>query len=46
MRSLGELSGGAGTLADVLPSVAVLLLFGAITGAVALYRSRSLVAAS
>jgi ABC-2 type transport system permease protein len=46
MRSLGELSGGAGTLADVLPSVAVLLLFGAITGAVALYRSRSLMAAS
>lgn len=46
MRSLGELSGGAGALADVLPSVAVLLLFGAITGAVALYRSRSLVAAS
>ncbi|MGH2699973.1 MAG: ABC transporter permease [Actinomycetota bacterium] len=43
MRSLGELSGGAGTLADVLPSVAVLLLFGGITGAIALVRSRNLV---
>jgi ABC-2 type transport system permease protein len=45
MRSLGELSGGAGTLADVLPAVAVLLLFGAITGTLALVRSRTMVLA-
>ncbi|CAN5544931.1 N/A [soil metagenome] len=45
MRALGELSGGAGTLVDVLPAVAALMLFGTITGAVALVRSRSLVMA-
>jgi ABC-2 type transport system permease protein len=45
MRALGELSGGAGTLADVLPAVGALVLFGAITGAIALVRSRNLVMA-
>jgi len=45
MRALGELSGGAGTLADVLPAVGALVLFGAATGTVALARSRSLVMA-
>ena len=45
MRALGELSGGAGTLADVLPAVGALVLFGAATGTVALIRSRSLVMA-
>ena len=45
MRALGELSGGAGTLVDVLPAVAALVLFGAATGTVALIRSRSLVMA-
>ena len=45
MRALGELSGGAGTLGDVLPAVGALLLFGAITGSVALIRARNLVMA-
>jgi ABC-2 type transport system permease protein len=45
LRALGELSGGAGTLGDVLPAVGALVLFGAITGAVALVRSRSMVVA-
>ncbi len=45
MDGLGELSGGAGTLADVLPAIAALLLFGMITGALAFVRSRSLVVA-
>ena len=45
MRALGEVSGGAGTLVDVLPAVGALLLFGGITGAIALVRSRSLVVA-
>lgn len=45
MRALGELSGGAGTLADVLPAVGALVLFGTATGTVALIRSRSLVMA-
>ena len=45
MRALGEISGGAGTLVDVLPAVGALLLFGGITGAIALVRSRSLVVA-
>lgn len=45
MRALGEVSGGAGTLVDVLPAVGALLLFGGITGAIALLRSRSLVVA-
>jgi ABC-2 type transport system permease protein len=45
LRALGELSGGAGTLGDVLPAVGALVLFGAITGAIALVRSRSMVMA-
>ena len=45
LRSLGELSGGAGTLGDVLPAVGALVLFGAITGAIALVRARSMVVA-
>jgi len=45
LRALGELSGGAGTLGDVLPAVGALVLFGAITGAIALVRSRSMVVA-
>ncbi|CAN5757204.1 hypothetical protein BH18ACT15_BH18ACT15_03010 [soil metagenome] len=43
MRGFGDLSGGAGTLSDILPSVGALLLFGMVTGAVAFARSRSLV---
>jgi len=45
MRALGEVSGGAGTLVDVLPAVAALVLFGATTGTIALIRSRNLVMA-
>jgi ABC-2 type transport system permease protein len=45
LRALGELSGGAGTLGDVLPAVGALVLFGAITGVIALVRSRSMVMA-
>jgi ABC-2 type transport system permease protein len=45
MRGFGELSGGAGTVADVLPAIGVLLLMGGVTGAIALVRSRSLVVA-
>ena len=45
LRALGELSGGAGTLGDVLPAVGALVLFGATTGAIALVRSRSMVVA-
>jgi ABC-2 type transport system permease protein len=43
MRGFGDLSGGVGTVADVLPSLAALLAIGAVTGAVALMRSRRLV---
>ena len=45
LRALGELSGGAGTLGDVLPAVGALVVFGATTGAIALVRSRSMVVA-
>ena len=43
MRGFGDLSGGAGTLSDILPSVGALVLFGVVTGAVAAVRSRTLV---
>jgi ABC-2 type transport system permease protein len=45
MRGLGELSGGAADLADITPAIGALVLFGAVTGAVALMRARHLVIA-
>ena len=45
MRGFGELSGGAGTVGDILPAIGALLAMGAVTGAVALVRARSLVVA-
>lgn len=44
MRGFGELSGGVAGVADIVPSLLALLAFGCVTGAVALLRSRSLVA--
>jgi ABC-2 type transport system permease protein len=44
MRGMGELSGGASTAADLGAPILALLLFGGITGAIALARSRHLVA--
>lgn len=44
MRGLGELSGGAGGLADVFPAIAALLAFGLVTGTLALFRAHKLVA--
>jgi hypothetical protein len=43
MRGFGELSGGVGTVGDVFPSLAALLAIGAVTGTLALVRSRRLV---
>ena len=43
MRGFGDLSGGVGTIADVLPSLGALIAIGAVTGVIALMRSRSLV---
>jgi len=43
MRGFGDLSGGVGTIADVLPSLGALIAIGAATGVIALMRSRSLV---
>lgn len=45
MRGFGELSGGAGTIGDIVPVIAALAAIGLITGAVALARSGSLVVA-
>jgi ABC-2 type transport system permease protein len=45
MRGLGELSGGVADLADVLPAVGALALFGTITGGFALVRARHMVIA-
>jgi ABC-2 type transport system permease protein len=45
MRGFGELSGGAGTVADIVPALGALLLMGLVTGAIALARSRTLVVA-
>ncbi|MDQ3964535.1 MAG: ABC transporter permease [Actinomycetota bacterium] len=45
MRGFGDLSGEAGALSDIAPSLGALLAFGAITGSIALLRSRRLVAA-
>ena len=42
MRGLGDLSGGAGTIGDIAPSLVALLLFGAVTGGIALLRARNL----
>lgn len=42
LRGLGELAGGGG-LADVLPATGAMLLFGAVTGAVALTRLSGMV---
>jgi ABC-2 type transport system permease protein len=42
MRGLGDLSGGAGTIADVVPSLLALVAFGAVTGAIALVRVRKI----
>ena len=43
MRGFGDLSGGAGTITDTLPSLLALLAIGAVTGTIALMRSRYLV---
>ena len=45
MRGFGDLSGGAGSLGDLAPSLGALLAFGTVTGSIALLRSRRLVAA-
>lgn len=45
MRGFGELSGGAGTIADILPAVGALAGIGVVTGAIALVRSRTMVVA-
>jgi ABC-2 type transport system permease protein len=43
MRGLGDLSGGAGTVADLTIPVLALVAFGAITGSIALVRARGIV---
>jgi ABC-2 type transport system permease protein len=43
MEGFGDLSGGGTTVVDVLPSVAVVVGFGVVTGAIAVARSRRLV---
>ncbi|MGH2777167.1 MAG: ABC transporter permease [Actinomycetota bacterium] len=43
MRGLGDLSGGAGTVADLMIPVLALVAFGAITGSIALVRARGIV---
>jgi ABC-2 type transport system permease protein len=43
MRGFGDLSGGAGTIADTLPSLGALLAIGVVTAGAALLRSRNLV---
>jgi ABC-2 type transport system permease protein len=45
MRGLGELSGGAGAALDVLLPVAALVLFGLVTGTLAMVRARGMVIA-
>lgn len=42
MRALGDLSGGAGTVADVIPSLVALIIFGTVTGTIALIRVRKI----
>ncbi len=44
MRGFGDLSGGVAGVVDVVPSLLALIAFGGVTGAIALVRSRSLVA--
>jgi ABC-2 type transport system permease protein len=46
MRALGDLSGGAGTVADIVPSLVALLLFGVLTGGVAFARVRNMAVAT
>lgn len=46
MRGLGDLSGGAGTVADVVPSLIALIVFGIVTGSIALLRVRRLAVVS
>lgn len=43
MRGLGDLSGGAGTVADLAVPVLALVAFGTITGGIALVRARGIV---
>jgi ABC-2 type transport system permease protein len=45
MRGFGELSGGAGTIGDIVPVIGALAAIGAVTSGIALARSRSLVVA-
>jgi ABC-2 type transport system permease protein len=40
MRALGDLSGGAGTVADIIPSLVALIVFGVVMGSIALIRVR------
>lgn len=42
MRGLGDLSGGSGTIGDIVPSLVALVLFGVVTGAIALTRVRKI----
>jgi ABC-2 type transport system permease protein len=45
MRGFGELSGGAGTIGDIVPVIGALAAIGAVTSGIAVARSRSLVVA-
>jgi ABC-2 type transport system permease protein len=45
LRALGDLHGAGATSADALPAVGVLLAMGLVTGALGLFRARSLVTA-
>jgi ABC-2 type transport system permease protein len=46
MRGLGDLSGGAGTIGDVVPSLVALVVFGIVTGGIALARVRKIAVAA
>jgi ABC-2 type transport system permease protein len=45
MRGFGDLAGAGATFRDIVPSIVALLSFGAILGAIALWRARRLVLA-
>jgi ABC-2 type transport system permease protein len=45
MRGFGDLAGAGATFSDIVPSIVALLSFGAILGAIALWRARRLVLA-
>lgn len=46
MRGLGDLSGGDGTVTDIVPSLIALVVFGVVTGGIALTRVRKIAVAA